>query len=121
MVLKQLSRYKNNKNNKTALLYFRYIQPITIICNINCLILNDLVFNILANDCDLNIYGFNRINGEYWGKKSEKSVTKMHFTLTIYKKDYITSYITISPIVGNESEIQKIMFIFVKILKLYEK
>jgi hypothetical protein len=108
--------YKDNMKKKS----FRYIQPITIICKIGKEELSDLIKNILVNNCELDVYGFNRITDEYWGKKIEKTVNKLHFNLSIYKKEYYSSYITITPFVGTNIEIQKLLFKILGVVKLYE-
>jgi hypothetical protein len=75
---------------------FRYIQPITIICNVNIENLYEIIEKNLEYNDGLNIYGFNKKTQEFWGKKIIKSVNKLHFNLSIRKLDYSQSYITIT-------------------------
>jgi len=100
---------------------FRYIQPITIVCNINIEHLYEVIENNLKyNEC-LNVYGFNKKSKEFWGKQIIKSVNKLHFNLSIHKKDYLQSYIIITPVVGTDAEIEKLLTNITSFIRLFEK
>lgn len=101
-------------------LLYRYIKPIKITCNIKKDMLYELIYDFLKEICEINIFGFNKSTNEYWCKNVKKSVT-LHFTITIIKCDNSSSCITITPILGRDNEIKKILLKIVNLLNLYDK
>lgn len=79
--------------------------------------------NIIFNNCDINVYGFNNSTKEYWGKKNNSNNCILHFTLSINdlidkknlgvdlecKNDNEMSEITIQFLVGKKYEIQQFL------------
>ena len=112
---------QNNLKPKSEKVRFRYIQPITIICNINIEHLYEIIEKNLEYNDVLNVYGFNKKTQEFWGKQIIKSVNKLHFNLSIRKLDYSQSYITITPIVGTNLEIEKLLVNITSFIRLFEK
>jgi hypothetical protein len=112
---------QTNMKHKMEKVKFRYIQPITIICNVNIEYLYEIIEKNLEYNDGLNVYGFNKKTQEFWGKKIIKSVNKLHFNLSIHKKDYSQSYITITPIVGTNLEIEKLLANITSFIRLFEK
>ena len=112
---------QTNMKHKMEKVKFRYIQPITIICNVNIEYLYEIIEKNLEYNDDLNVYGFNKKAKEFWGKQIVKSVNKLHFNLSIHKKDYLQSYIIITPVVGTDAEIEKLLSNITGFIRLFEK
>jgi len=99
---------------------FRYIEPITLSCNISDKLLHDIVMNLLFKCYKLNTYGYNKISHEYWGKKITKGVCLFHFTMKIVSNGDDQSCISIVPVVGYDSEIHKLYINIVNYIQIFE-
>lgn len=113
--------YQNNPKTTIKKVRFRYIQPITLLCNIHIEQLYEIIVKNLEYNEDINVYGFNKKTNEFWGKRIIKSVNKLHFNLAIHKKDCSQSYIIITPIVGTDTEIEKLLDNITGFIRLFEK
>ena len=113
--------YNPNKMSRKKTFCFHYIKPIKLICSIKKEKICEVISEVLEHICDMNVFGFNKKTDEYWGKKIIKSESKLHFNLSIIKKDYNSSYIIITPILGTDNEINNLSLKITRFLKLYEK
>jgi len=112
----------NRKQNiKLEKIKYRYIKPIAVICNISKDTIFELMYKILQNITELNVCGFNTATNVFWCKKIIRTESVVYFNISINKKEYSTSVITIIPIVGNDNEINKILTKIINLLKLYDK
>ena len=99
---------------------FRYIEPITLSCNVSDKLLHDIVISLLFKCYTLNTYGYNKISHEYWGKKITKGVCLFHFTMKIISNGDNHSCISIVPIVGYDKEINTLCVNIANFIQIFE-
>ena len=99
---------------------FIYIQEICIKCNICNDSIFDIINFILKEKCDFSAFGFNIKTQEFWAKKIKKDKIILHFILNIKSSDSKKKEIIITPMVGHEREIIKIIQIINKTIQLYQ-
>lgn len=111
----------SNKNKSIFGTKYRYIKPLKITCNVSIEILFEIFQKCLNKITEINIYGFNPRTNEYWLKKINKCESKLHFNITIIKKDKLSSFIIITPILGTDSDINMLIIKIINMLKIYDK
>ena len=107
--------YNLYRIKKTCL---QYIPNIVFKCNINKYKLLEVIQFTLTKKSYFNIFGFNKINSEIWGKKFCRNICIFYFTLNIdyYEIDY--SIMTINFFIANNKEIDNFINIINNILIL---
>ena len=100
---------------------YRYIKPLKFTCNISIEILFEIFQKCLNKISEINIYGFNSRTNEYWLKKINKCESKLHFNISIIKKDKSSSYVILTPILGTDSDINMLTIKIITMLKIYDK
>jgi len=112
--------FKNKRyNSYNKLKMTNTIMPtIHISCNIDKSILNDFT-DIMFKECDLQSFGYNTQNDEYWGKKWSVR-HNVHFTLSIVKTGFKQSTMIIKYLNGSNNEINKIYKNIKKIIDAYD-
>ena len=98
-----------------------YIQEICIKCNIGKNKIFDIISYTLKKKGKFSAVGFNVTTQEFWAKKIKKDKFILHFTLNIKCSDFDTTRIVITPLVGDEKELQKLMQIINNTLQLYQQ
>jgi hypothetical protein len=119
---------KKTYTHHSDIIDYMYIYPITIKCNTsnttssntNSNNIYDIIQRFLEKNSDINVYGFNSTRHEYWGKQNNKTGNKLYFKITISKKDYSIFCVTITPIVGTNTDIKKLTIKIINLLKIYE-
>jgi len=111
---------KKQATRPHEILQYRYIEPITLCCNVNIKILNQVIISIFVKCGDLHAYGYNRSQDEYWGKKIKKTNCVLHFKLKILPASNDTSCILIEPVIGCDIEIKQLFVNIIDYIKLFE-
>ena len=115
--LNQINLKTFNSRNKFA---YKYMPSINIYCNINKNKLIDIIKYTFLECCNLSVFGYNNTTDEFWAKKFKNFDYLLNFTLKIISIDYNNSFIVVSPLVGNNTEIVKLIDNINKILNLYK-
>lgn len=110
--------YNINKQDVSSSQYFSPIKY-DIISGFNKKIFTNNI-NIIFNTCDINVYGFNNSNDEYWGKKMVSNICIFHFTLSIIDMEDGTSQLKLTMLHGKKEEIKKLINKFLAIAKLID-
>jgi len=93
------SSNNNSKGKKVEICFTDFIHNVN--CNINEKTFAENIHMIFVSGCGLDVYGFDSINREYWGKKITKNRCVFHFTLSINEN----CEITIKLVIGTKDEI----------------
>ena len=101
------------------ILPFMYVKGLNIICNIGEDKLIDILHHILREKCNLNAFGFNKKDYEFWGKKFKKDKFSLHLTIKIKHIEPNWSIIIITPLVGNEKDYTKLICTIKDIINLH--
>ena len=109
-----------NKKSFRENFRFMYVSPIVLTIGVNLINLSEIILKIFDEDCELNVFGFNKNSNEIWGKKIIKSESLLHSSLSISKREYSISYIKIIPIVGSKKDIKRFTLKIIDKLKFYE-
>jgi hypothetical protein len=99
---------------------YKYIPNIMIYAAINNYKLLEIIKHTFLEYCNLSVFGYNNRTNEFWAKKFKNSDYLLYFTLTIKSIDYNNSFIVICPLVGSNSEIEKLVKKINQILSLYQ-
>ena len=67
------------------------------------------------------MFGYNTKSQEFWGKKIVKNEFLLHVTLKIKSINSDNSKIIVTPIIGNDKEIKKLIIIITEMISLYKK
>jgi hypothetical protein len=102
-------------------LRYRLISKISICCDIDKNKLVDIIQFIFSQKSDLSVFGYNSKSQEFWAKKIIKNEFLLHVTLSIKSVSSEKSNIIVTPIIGNDKEIKKIILIITEMLRLYQK
>ena len=111
-----LRNYSSREKKK-----FYYIDELCFKCNINSNKLLDIIRFTFTKKGEYTAFGFNTKTKEFWAKKIKKDKCLLHFTLTINYFDLETSNIIITPIVGDDKELSKLLNNISNILCLHQK
>jgi hypothetical protein len=79
----------------------------SVICNITEAKFENNIHLIFTRGCGVDVFGFNSITGQFWGKKMVKNHCVFHFTLTVDDINDKESTIKITQHVGNNETIAK--------------
>jgi len=116
---------KNNDINfqQNNLLFYqtrlcRYIPSISIYCNINIEQLIDFIQFTFFKEYKLSVFGYNNRENKFWAKKIINNNCILYFTLNILYCNNNRSKVTISPIIGNDIEIQMLINTFTNLCKI---
>jgi hypothetical protein len=75
------------------------------------------IINIIFNEfCQLDVYGYNKLNDEFWGKRG----AKLYFRLELKELDKKNTTIIINPVIGDEDEVKKLLNGIKDSIELYE-
>ena len=111
----------NGKKSKSKFGYIhRYIKPVSISCNVNIEFLYELLQKSFKKFTEINMFGFDSRTNEYWLKNINKYESKLHFKISIIKKEKSSSLIIISPILGTNSDINILTIKIINLLKIYD-
>jgi hypothetical protein len=108
-----------NLTSRSALRY-RIISKISICCDIDKNKLSDILQFTFTQKGDLSVFGYNTHSEEFWAKKIIKDEFILHFTLHIKSNGYQNSNIILTPIIGSDKEIKKLVSDIKKIVNSYE-
>ena len=107
------------KSKKRSKLYMP--ESLRIQYNIDKNSVQNIMENVLSQYCKMKIYGYNKQDNFYWCKEQNKCVCTLHISISVATCDYNKTYITITPLLGNELEIRSFIQKFKTAMKLYEK
>jgi hypothetical protein len=79
----------------------------SVICNITEAKFENNIHLIFTRGCGVDVFGFNSITGQFWGKKMVKNNCVFHFTLVVDDINDKESTIKITQHVGNNETIAK--------------
>lgn len=114
--------YAINKSfNKNDNLIISIVRNKKIRINLNKRKLNEIIGILLTSGFDLNTYGYNSLDNEYWGKKINKKECYLYFYIKIYESDIYTCYISISSSIGSNKEFAKFVNAFYERIYAYNK
>jgi hypothetical protein len=102
-------------------LKYRLISKITICCDIDKNKLIDIIQFTFSQKSDLTVFGYNSKSQEFWAKKIIKNEFMLHVTLNIKSINSDNSKIIVTPIIGNDKEIKKLIIIITEMISLYKK
>ena len=100
---------------------YNYVPDINIYCKISKNRLFDIIKHTFIESCNLSVVGFNNQTEECGGKKFKHNNYLLHFTLIIKSIDCNNSFIIISPLVGDNNEIVKLIYNINQIINLYKQ
>jgi hypothetical protein len=101
-------------------IFYKYVPDIKIYCNINKNKLIDIIKYTFLETCELSVFGYNNRTHEFWAKKFKNNDYLLHFTLILKSIDNNNSFIVISPLVGDDNEIVKLVSNINQIISLYK-
>jgi hypothetical protein len=110
----------NLKNSIRKNVSYRYIPNISIVCNINKNKIYDIIKFTFLDISELTVFGYNNYSEEFWGKKIIKNSYLLHFTIKIQSYGYEESALIISPLVGDDNEINMIVKSIHEMVELYQ-
>ena len=90
-----LESHTSNKQTFTA----------SVICKITEEQFENNIHLIFTKGCGVDVFGFNSLTGQFWGKKMVKNQCVFHFTLVVDGIDNKDSTIQITQLVGNNESI----------------
>jgi hypothetical protein len=90
-----LESHPSNKNTFTT----------SVICKITEAKFENNIHLIFTRGCGVDVFGFNSLTGQFWGKKMEKNSCVFHFTLVVDDINDKESTIKITQHVGNNETI----------------
>ena len=96
------------------------IESVRIQYNIDKSKIQNIMENVLSQYCKMKIYGYNKQEDFYWCKEQNKCLTTLYITIAITAYDYNKSYVTITPTVGKETDIQKFIQKFKDAIQMYQ-
>lgn len=102
--------YKKNKIIKQKI-----PKTLNIFCEINKYKIYEVIDIIFKDCCDLDVYGYNKLYDEYWGKKNDT-----YFKLSVVKYNNTISTISIIPIYYNEKQIKNIYNKILESINIYQ-
>lgn len=79
----------------------------SVICNITEAKFEKNIGLIFTRGCGVDVFGFNSLTGQFWGKKMEKNTCVFHFTLVVDDINNKESSIKITQHIGNNETIAK--------------
>jgi len=77
----------------------------SVICNITEAKFESNIHLIFTRGCGIDVFGFNSITGEFWGKQMVKNSCVFHFTLIVDDINDKESTIKITQHIGNNETI----------------
>jgi hypothetical protein len=102
--------YKKNKIIKQKI-----PKTFNILCEIDKYKIYEVIDIIFKECCNLDVYGYNKLYDEYWGKKNDT-----YFKLNVIKYDVNISTISIIPIFYSEKQIKNIYKQILESINIYE-
>jgi hypothetical protein len=94
-------------------------------CLIHCCISKEKIYAImnllLVEYCCVNVYGYNKSNDKYWGKKIKNQICELYFEISVKNNGENNSTISIVPNIGTDKNIKFIYKIIVDAINLHEK
>lgn len=99
---------------------YKIIPKISICCDIDKNKLYDIIQYTFIQKNDLSVFGYNTNSEEFWAKKFINNEFLLHFTLNIKSNGYQNSNIIVTPIIGNDKEIQKLVSDIKEMINLYK-
>jgi hypothetical protein len=99
---------------------YRFLSKISIHCDIDRNKLSDIIQFSFSQKGDLSVFGYNTTSQEFWAKKIIKDEFLLHFTLSINSLGYESSNIIVTPILGSDKEIKKLVHNIKDMINLYE-
>ena len=79
----------------------------SVICNITEAKFENNIHLIFTKGCGVDVFGFNSLTGQFWGKKMVKNICVFHVTLVVDGINDKESTIKITQHVGNNETIAK--------------
>ena len=110
----------NLKTSSKKNMTYRYQTPIYLFCKIDTNKIKDIIKYTLIDINDLSVFGYNNQEEEFWAKKIINNNYLLHFTIKIESYNSHESTLVISSLVGNETEIKKIIESIKEMINLYE-
>ena len=99
----------------------RLVSPKKILIHLNKNKLYDIICYLMSGGLNLNAYGYNKIENNFWGKKMKNKLCVLEFNLEIVELDNTCSYIIITPIIGTNQEFDKFIENFYNCIYIYNK
>lgn len=94
-------------------------------CLIHCCISKENIYAImnllLVEYCCVSVYGYNKSNDKYWGKKIKNQICELYFEISVKNNGENNSTIAIVPNIGTDQNIKFIYKIIVEAISLHEK
>jgi hypothetical protein len=106
--------------NRKDIIRYRLIPKISISCDIDKNKLSDIIQFTFTQKGDLSVFGYNAQNKEFWAKKIIKDEFLLHFTLSINSLGHENSNIIVTPILGSDKEIRKLVSDIKEIINMYK-
>jgi hypothetical protein len=110
-------RFLQNSKN----LFFSIVYNKQISINLNKKKLNEIIGVLLSSGFNLNTYGYNSGDNEYWGKKINKEECYLYFNIKIYETNMSVCKILISSLIGSYKEFNNFVNAFYKRIYAYNK
>ena len=98
-----------------------FVTPINILVYLSKNDAYDKMCYLLSASFQLNAFGYNKNDNEFWGKRTNKEKCLLQFYLQINEVDTNASYIIITLVVGTTYDINKFIDSFTQCISLYEK
>jgi len=86
---------------------------------INKDIIDNVIRNILINECEMTVIGYNNYNSKYWCKKYTKNSCGLYFEIEVTYSESNLSHLKFFPLIGNDENIKIFMSCFNKCIMLY--
>jgi len=112
----------SNYSCKSKKKYKYYIvESVRIQYNIDKYKIQNIMENVLSQQCNMKVYGYNKTNDFYWCKEVTNCICTLYVTIDICSYDFNKSFITITPNIGKEKDVQIFIQNFKNAMQLYQK
>lgn len=106
------------KSKKKHKIYM--VESVRIQYNIDKYKIQNIMENVLSQQCNMKIYGYNRTSDIYWCKEVTNCICTLYISITIWTHDFNKSFITVTPNIGKEKDVQLFIQKFKNAMQLYQ-
>ena len=101
---------------------YKAIKQITFDCNVDKTKLQSIMNSILTRYCQMKVSGYNKKEDHFWSKKLNwKYECNMFVIIAVQSRDYHSSQVIVTPVLGKENEIAAFVTNFKEALQEYKE
>lgn len=100
---------------------FRFKDTIKATYSINKFIIDNVIRNILMDECTMSVIGYDKYSNKYWCKKYSDKTCELSLELELsYNNDLNTLEVQFVPLIGHDSDIRNFIFKFNECMMLFD-